>query len=439
MCESNIGFRSSFARSRISYSNLGLSGVDTAKFLGPRPTSRFLFNETSSYARIPATPGSKSNSKRAKRTGPSYTEHFSRFANAGFRPGITNPGFHRNIVCADRNPKNTNANSRRMFNGDDRRRTMAHPPFSAKPPEAVVLAQPVISTASVPTLDRALVSAYVFDVGVCPKLCVDVAIQTEGTVSLENGGDDKDAHDVGKEEKRIDEAQGDKESKTGEGQGRDDRQDQARENQAQPTSIADPRPDESVNGALVLRTPRRDPVRISWNGSPVYTVPHPDAPVRTPGTSPVRASKDVEDVDKNGRRASHVDKNSNLDTNHGNAALDDDRNSAAASRPTIRARADYDRDDTANQTGPGRTPARVRLGTGSLKRRLSQELVQSKSRVKRRAAKRSPMEQTILWSPELRDEEYENVFGRQARAMAKPERGDSEDDEGFDSEEYSSS
>jgi hypothetical protein len=73
------------------------------------------------------------------------------------------------------------------------------------------------------------------------KLCVDVAIQTEGTVSLENGGDDKDAHDVGKEEKRIDEAQGDKESKTGEGQGRDDRQDQARENQAQPTSIADPR------------------------------------------------------------------------------------------------------------------------------------------------------------------------------------------------------
>jgi hypothetical protein len=78
------------------------------------------------------------------------------------------------------------------------------------------------------------------------------------------------------------------------------------------------------------------------------------------------------------------------------------------------------------------------------------ELVQ-----KRRAAKRSPMEQIILWSPELRDEEYvhgsnrcslinennryENVFGRQARAMAKPERGDSEDDEGFDSEEYSSS
>ncbi|CCO36281.1 hypothetical protein BN14_10413 [Rhizoctonia solani AG-1 IB] len=344
-----------------------------------------------------------------------------------------------------------------MFNGGDRDRTMAHPPVSSEPPEAVVLAEPVISTPSVPTLDRALVSAYVFDVGVCSeakyhssrgvqtdvksgrKLCVDVAIQTEGVVSLENGGNDKDTHDVGKEEKRTDEAQGDKESKTGDGQGRDDRQDQASEDQTQPTNTTDPRPDESVNGALVLRTPRRDPVRISWNGSPVYTVPDPDARVRTPGTSPVRASRGVEDVNENGRCAGHVDENSNLDTNHGNAALDDDRNSAAASRPTIRARADYDRDDTANQTGPGRTPARVRLGTGSLKRRLSPELVQPKSRVKRRAAKRSPMEQIILWSPELRDEEYENVFGRQARAMAKPERGDSEDDEGFDSEEYSSS
>jgi hypothetical protein len=70
---------------------------------------------------------------------------------------------------------------------------------------------------------------------------VDVAIQTEGVVSLENGGDDKDAHDVGKEEKRTDEAQGDKESKTGDGQGRDDRQDQASEDQTQPTNTTDPR------------------------------------------------------------------------------------------------------------------------------------------------------------------------------------------------------